>query len=34
MFVNNEHFANTVTVGKCRMQKKMLTPREQGFGAI
>jgi len=36
LFVNNEHFANTVAVGKVshadKMQMQML--REQGFGAI
>jgi len=25
MFVNNKHFANTVTVGRCRMQRMQTT---------
>ena len=36
IFVNNEHFANTVTMGKMshadKMRMRML--RGQGFGAI
>jgi len=36
IFVNNEHFANTVIVGKVSREDKMpmQTLREQGFGAI
>jgi len=35
IFVNNEHFANTVTVGKVSHRAKMgtRTLRGQGFGA-
>jgi len=36
IFVNNEHFANAVTVGKVSYadQMRMQTLRGQGFGAI
>ena len=36
IFVNNEHFANTVTVGKVSHadQMRMQTVRGQGFGAV
>jgi len=36
IFVNNEHFANTVKMGKVSHADKMRmqTLREQGFGAI
>ena len=36
VFVNNDHFANTVTVGKVSHADKMgmRTLHEQGFGAI
>ena len=36
IFVNNEHFANAVTVGKVSHADKMRmqTLRGQGFGAI
>jgi len=36
IFFNNEHFANTVTVGKVSHADKMRmqTLREQGLGAI
>jgi len=36
IFVNNEHFANVVTVGKVSHADKMLlrTLRREGFGTI